>query len=123
MPTKKTTRKARPKTRQKTKDKKSKKKISRKPSVFNEFKKVLMGIAILVSLCLTVAMIADIFLKPGTIGNKEPEIDKLLPDHSNIKPKSKSKIQPVQEDIDEVKIKKTVAGLKQKSEKNIKYEV
>ncbi len=125
MPTKKTARKARPKTRQKTKYKK--KSISKKPSVFNEFKKVLVGITILVSLCLTVAMIADIFLKPGIIGNKKPKIVKSLPDNSNIRPKIKSqdkaRIQPVQEDIGEVKIKKTVAGLKHKSEKVIKYEV
>jgi uncharacterized protein len=127
MPTKNTSKKARPKTRQKTKYKDRKKSISKKPSVFNEFKKILVGIAILVSLCLTVAMIADIFLKPGAIENKEPKIVKSLPDRSNIKPKiksqGKSRIQPIQEDIGEVKIKKTVAGLKQKSEKIIKYEV
>ena len=127
MPTKNKTKKTGPKTRQKTKYTDRKKAISKKPSVFNEFKKILVGIAILVSLCLTVAMIADIFFKPGAIGNKKPKIVKSLPDNYNIKsqirPQSKSKIQPVQEDINNVKIKKTIAGLKQKSEKIIKYEV
>jgi len=86
---------------------------SKKPVVLNEFKKILVGIAILVSVCLTVAMMADLFFQPGRI-EKKTVIQK-QPD--------KPKIEPIQEDISEVKTKKAVAGLKEKSVSAIKYEV
>ncbi len=84
-------------------------------AVVNELKKTLVGIAILISVCLTAAMIADIFFKPGRIKKikKEP-----VP-----QPVETVKIKPIQEDITVVKTKKTAPGLKEKSEKTIKYEV
>jgi len=86
---------------------------SKKPVILNEFKKILVGIAILVAVCLTVAMIADLFFQPGRV--EEKSVVQKQPD--------KPKIEPIQEDISEVKTKKAVAGLKEKSDKSIKYEV
>ena len=126
----------------------TKTKSSQKPPVLSEIKKILVGIAILISVCLTVAMIADIFLKPGKVENKEP---KLVKPQQQLKPKIKQK--PVREvpvpeipvttipvttipettiivkakkeirEIQEIKIKKNVAGLKHKPEGSFKYEV
>jgi len=87
---------------------------TKKPVIFNEFKKILVGIAILVSVCLTIAMIADIFLQPGRTP-KKPRIVTTPP--------GKIKIKPIQEGISEEKSKKKVAGLKEKSKETIKYEV
>ncbi len=87
---------------------------NKKPVILTEFKKILVGIAILVSVCLTVAMIADLFFQPGRVEKKSVVVQK-QPD--------KPKIKPIQEDISEIKTKKAVAGLKEKSEKSIKYEV
>ena len=80
---------------------------SQKPVLFNELKKILVGIVILVSVCLIVAMIADLFFQPGRIERKREVVTKPL-DKSNIK---------------EVKAKKAVTGLKEKSDKSIRYEV
>ncbi len=87
---------------------------NKKPVILNEFKKILVGIAILVSVCLTAAMIADLFFQPGHVEKKSDGIQT-----QPVKPK----IEPIQEDISEVKTKKAVAGLKEKSDKSIKYEV
>ncbi len=91
---------------------------SKSPPVLNEFKKILVGIAILVSLCLTLAMIADILLQPGS-----KNVDKKQSLTTIKKQQNKPGIKPVQEGIKEVKTKKAVTGLKQKPEKTIKYEV
>jgi len=88
---------------------------TRKPVIFNELKKILVGIAILVSVCLTIAMMADLFFHPGRLEKKQIGIKP--------KPPAKIKIKPIQEDISEVKTKKAAAGLKEKSDKPIKYEV
>ena len=80
---------------------------SQKPVIFNELKKILVGIVILVSVCLTVAMIADLFFQPGHIEKKREVVTKPS-DKPNIK---------------EVKAKKAITGLKEKSNKLIKYEV
>lgn len=87
---------------------------SQKPVVLNEFKKILVGIAILVSVCLTIAMIADIFFQPGRVEKKTRVVTP---------PREKLKIKPIQEDIIEEKSKRKVAGLKEKSGDLIKYEV
>nr|WP_320190127.1 divergent polysaccharide deacetylase family protein [uncultured Desulfobacter sp.] len=55
----------------KTGTKKTAKKKS--PGVFDEMKKTVLGIAILVSVCLTVAMLADIFLQAGRPVPPEPQ--------------------------------------------------
>ncbi|MBU1195586.1 MAG: divergent polysaccharide deacetylase family protein [Proteobacteria bacterium] len=71
----------------------------------DEFKKVFLGLAILLALCLTVAMIADIFLKPGLIKRQ-----------SVLKKTEPETIQPIQEGIvAEVKKKAHVKGLKEKN--------
>ena len=80
---------------------------SRKPIFFNEFKKNLVGIIILISVCLIVAMIADFSFQPGHIEKKREVVTK---------PSDKSKIK-------EVKAKKAVTGLKEKSDNPIRYEV
>jgi len=90
------------------------KKKSQKPAVFNEFKKILVGIGILASVCLTVAMIADIFFHPGHIEKKSKTVQE-QPDSPKIK--------PILEVISDVKNKKRAAGLKNKSDTSIKYEV
>lgn len=96
--------------------KKTTRRNKKKPVVFNELKKILVGIAILVSVCLTVAMVADIFFHPGRFQKKE-DIKK---------PHVQTKIKPIQEDISDVTSKKKVTGLivkHVKSDKPIKYEV
>ncbi len=76
-----------------------------KPVVFNEVKKILFGVAILLSVCLTAAMLADIFLQPGRSGKIN---DQKSSDFSTIK--------PIQEDIvPEIKKKTPVKGLKEKT--------
>ena len=89
----------------------TKQRKNKKPPVLKEFKKILVGIAILVSLCLTVAMIADIFFQPRTAVDKKKNLTTLK------KQQKKYKIKPVQEGISSVRIKKTVTGLKKKAEK------
>lgn len=88
-------------------------KKSQKTIIFNELKKILVGIIILVSACLMVAMIADFFLQPEHIEKKREVITK---------PSDKLKIKPVQKDS-KIKAKKGVSGLKEKSDNLMKYEV
>lgn len=93
--------------------KRTNRKKAKKPSVLHEIKKILVGISVLVAICLTLAMIADIFLKPGSV-KKDPS-PATRPDEG---------IRPIQEDIAVLKKeKKKTNGLKQKSEKTITYEV
>lgn len=87
---------------------------SKKPVILTELKKILVGVAILVSVCLTLAMIADIFFQPGRTQKANRGV-KSPPDRTEIK--------PMQEDIVGQKNKKKVAGLKEKSEALIKYEI
>lgn len=97
--------------------KKSKRRKSKKPVVFKELKKIFVGIAILVSLCLTAAMIADFVLKPGRV-EKVVTKPKVQP-----QPQPQPKIRPITETISEVTNKKPLTGLKEKPDKLIKYEV
>lgn len=87
---------------------------SKKPGIVKEVKKILVGIAILVSVCLILAMIADLFFQPGRVEKKDDRVQTQS---------AKPKIEPIQEDISEAKTKKAVAGLKEKSDSAIKYEV
>jgi len=48
-------------------------------SVFTEFKKILVGIAILIFVCLSIAMIADIFLSPQNIEEKRTAVQNQPP--------------------------------------------
>ena len=96
-----------------------------KPAVINELKKILVGLAILVSVCLTAAMIADLFFHPG-----HPEKKQIVQ-----KPVAPPPIKPVEEGISEPKDKRQVEGIKEKpapektvpdkptGDKPIKYEV
>ncbi len=88
----------------------------KKPSVTAEIKKILVGLAVLVSVCLTVAMVADIFLKPDRLKPNRPEPDKPQVSEPD------DRIKPIQEDVVVLaKEKKKSSGLKTK--KTIAYEV
>lgn len=107
--------KKKPVSRKQTRDSKK-----QKPAVINELKKILVGIAILVSVCLTAAMIADLFFHPGRTGKKG--VTKKTDISSELKPVEKRMIEP--------KDKRRIDGLKEKSaldtsivDKPIKYEV
>ena len=95
--------------------KKAKRKSKKKPPVFNELKKIFLVMAVLASICLTLAMVADILLKPEKSVEKKEQISQKRPDSNKIK--------PIQEDFDDVKTIKTTTGLKQKLKQSIKYEV
>jgi len=90
---------------------------AKKPVILKEIKKILVGIAILVSVCLTIAMIADIFLQPGRLKQAKKETPVIVPVPDKIK------IKPIQEGITREKQKRKAAGLKEKSDNPIKYEV
>ncbi|MCP3875540.1 MAG: divergent polysaccharide deacetylase family protein [Desulfobacteraceae bacterium] len=92
--------------------KKNNRRKAQRPVVVYELKKVLVGIAILVSVCLTVAMVADIFLSPGHLEKKKEAVQQ---------PTEKvKKIKPIQEDISVVNTKTPASGLKEKTDKSIK---
>ncbi|MFH2092582.1 MAG: divergent polysaccharide deacetylase family protein [Pseudomonadota bacterium] len=90
------------------------------PIVLSEIKKILWGILILLSICLTIAMIADIFLQPGRLNKKD-----------SVKPQAKeiSKPLPVKKPAIVKKVKPVIEGLKDKTvqvkkgDKPIEYEV
>ena len=104
------------KNRRKTVSRKRKSRKRRKqPSIISEFKKIVVGLAVLVAVCLTVAMIADILLKPDTLKKSGPPAVTTGPDDP---------IQPIQEEITALKKeKKKTNGLKGKQDKTITYEV
>jgi len=110
---KKVTPKKKPVSRKQTKKRKVK-----KPGVFNEFKKIFVGIAILLSVCLTLAMIADIFFQPGRSGKEKKTVTKKVE-----KIKIKPALDGISEKITDVKKKKPVIGLKEKNGESIKYEI
>ncbi len=74
---KKTSTKTNPGTARKTPTKKPAKKKS--PGVLHEFKKMILGIAILVAVCLTTAMLVDIFFKIGRPVAPEAQTDRKEP--------------------------------------------
>ncbi len=104
--------------------KKTNRRKTKKPVVFNELKKIFVGIAILVSVCLTVAMIADLFFQPDHVEKKR--ISKLL-EEQKIKPAPGE----ISETISKPGSKAPADGLKEKlrkpetqvSDKPIEYEV
>ena len=93
--------------------KRKKLKKNKRLSVLNEFKKIFVGLAVLVAICLTVAMVADIFLKPGRI---KPEKTTPTPQDDRIKP-IREELVITRED------KSKPTGLKEKAKKTITYEV
>lgn len=110
----------------KRKTKPSRSKQPSKPIVFNELKKNLWGVLILVSICLTVAMVADIFLQPGK-HLKKPDQPARQSSESESASQQVSKPIPVRKPAD-VKKKKTdeesaLAQGVRPDEKPIRYEV
>lgn len=111
-----------PATRKKTIRKKTAARGRKKsPLVLSELKKSLLGILILVSVCLTLAMMADIFLKPGSDkSKKEPgqKTAKSVPD------KQAKKAAPSKEtDIIGARKAPAAPSSDKTAQKTIKYEV
>lgn len=112
-----------------------------KPAVFRELKKILAGLAILISICLTAAMVADLLFHPGRQIQSDqqtaqkPETGRKPTPKTQVPPPAKpdvtEKIRPIQEDITVAATarqkgpteKKQVAGLARKSDNPIQYEV
>ena len=92
-----------------------------RPDFSSEFKKIFLGIAVLAAVCLTVAMLADIFFKPGTsrFASKKTEERQVLP--KEVKPEPQQKPEPAEPS--EVANKTKLAGLKEKPGDPIIYEV
>ena len=105
----------------------------KQPDLGKEFKKIFLGVAILVAICLTVAMIADIVInsaKGGKAGavrkSSEPKVAQ-----SEKPPKVKTKapveivkqISPVFEDIGDIRNITPSMDLRDKSQRPILYEI
>ncbi len=105
------------------------KKPAGKTSMSYELKKVCLGVAILLAICLTVAMLADIFIKSGRPVTDGPpsEVAETSGDTLPYKKPAvpKIKMAPVVEPaVEPPQTKKKIAGLKDKnSEPSIVYEV
>ncbi len=126
--------------RSKTAPKKGgKKRTGKNKSLGYELKKIGLGIAILVAICLTLAMLADIFIKsdrPVPVATKSPAAkspaaqstgsQKTVIAPKKVLPKqvvSNRDMQPVFDDMAEPRPIKKVAGLKKKTVHSIQYEV
>jgi polysaccharide deacetylase 2 family uncharacterized protein YibQ len=101
-----------------------------KPDIGKELKKIFLGIAILLAICLTVAMIADIFIFSGQKkSDREPSKSMTQTDKkSSAKPKENKNQTPVFEDSSDIGVgdvhnKKPSAGLREKPRQSILYEV
>ncbi|MFH2059369.1 MAG: divergent polysaccharide deacetylase family protein [Pseudomonadota bacterium] len=100
-----------------------------KPLVLNELKKNLLGILVLVSICLTIAMVADIFFKPGRPDRPDQPEQSDKQDSVTIQTKDQLKPIPIQKPVIEKKPKPVIGGLKDKissiqnGNKPIEYEV
>ena len=98
-----------------------------KPDLGKEFKKIILGVAILLAICLTVAMIADIFLnsgqrKSGGKPSRAKVTQTVKP--SKVKPGERiEQISPVFEEMGDIRNKKPSAGLRDKSQRPILYEI
>jgi len=95
------------------------------PNLGKEFKKVFLGVAILLALCLTVAMLVDIFFKPGRSREK---ISRSVIVQRDKKPIVKSfgvkfPKEPVSNGISDVRNIKPSTGLREKSQRPIMYEI
>lgn len=101
-------------------------KSRKNPFVLNELKKNLLGILVLVSICLTIAMVADIFFKPGR-SDRPDQSDKKAP--VTVQTKDQLKPMPVQKPVIVKKPKPIIGGLKDKiasiqnGKEPIEYEV
>ena len=100
-----------------------KKKVSR-PRLSHELTKIFVGLVALIAFCLSMAMVADIYLKPGNAPRtppspsapKTPKVAQVIP------PKKVPHVSPNKSTPAVAEIKKPMRGLKVKSE-DIVYEV
>ncbi|MEH0020911.1 MAG: divergent polysaccharide deacetylase family protein [Desulfobacter sp.] len=106
------------------------KKAGKTSNTFNlghEVKKAGLGIAILLAVCLTVAMLADIFIKSGRdMPAPLPETETQAPETKKPSKKlatPKHKMTPVVDTLSPPETKKKTTGLKKKSEPSIVYEI
>jgi len=90
-----------------------------------ELKKVIIGVLILVGICLTGAMLADMYIRqPAPLPDKVPKTaGKPAPSPDTYKPEGLDKPAPVYEDISELPPKKPQPGLMEKNGHPIVYEV
>ncbi|MBT3386320.1 MAG: divergent polysaccharide deacetylase family protein [Desulfobacula sp.] len=86
-------------------------------SILTEFKKILVGIAILIFVCLTIAMIADIFLSPKNKEKKRTAVQNQPPRVENRMEKS------VKKQVSEKMGLNKINTLKEKAKNILKYEV
>lgn len=111
----------------KTPGKKTGARKKQKPDLGKEFKKIVLGVAILLAVCLTVAMIADIFITTGQRkSGGEPSKSNITQTDKPSKGKPGEKIKqilPVSEDMGDIRNKKPSAGLRDKSQRPILYEI
>ncbi|WP_457551706.1 divergent polysaccharide deacetylase family protein [Desulfobacula sp.] len=87
---------------------------NKKPFILNEFKKNLVGIGILIFVCLTFAMGADLFFAPKLNGEKDVRIQQ---------PSKQVVSRPIQMETHEEKPPDKITVVKEKSVDPIKYEV
>ncbi len=115
----------------KTPGKKTGTRKKKQPDLGKEFKKVLLGVAILLAICLTVAMIADIVIN-STKGGKTESVQSSEPIIARQKtPREKTKapikpvkqISPVFEDIGDIQNITPSMDLRNKSQRPILYEI
>ncbi|MBT7261360.1 MAG: divergent polysaccharide deacetylase family protein [Desulfobacula sp.] len=90
-------------------------------SILTEFKKILVGIAILIFVCLTIAMIADIFLSPKNKEKKRTAVQNQPPRVEN--PVENRKEKSVKKQVSEKMGLNKINILKEKAKNVIKYEV
>ena len=103
----------------------------KQPDLGKEFKKVLLGVAILLAICLTVAMIADIVInsakegKTESVQSSEPIIARQKTPRAKTKApiKTVKPISPVFEDIGDVQNITPSMDLRDKSQRPILYEI
>lgn len=90
-----------------------------------ELKKVIIGVLILVGVCLTGAMLADMYIRqPAPLPEKASKTaDKPAPSPDSYKSEGLDKPAPVYEDISELSPKKPQSGLMEKNGHPIVYEV
>jgi len=92
-----------------------------------EMKKVGLGIAILLAICLTIAMLLDIFFKPGKVisrGEKsKPGIAQKDKKPVGTSSKGEQRISPLFEEVGDIRNKKPSMGLREKSQRPILYEI
>lgn len=111
-----------PATRKKTIAKRLKSRGRKKsPLVLSELKKNLLGILILVSICLTAAMVADILLGPEQFTPEETEQTKTVHKAPDKKPKKAVPAQKDKKPVAKEKAKDKTSG--QVVQKSIEYEV